>query len=753
MTDLNVKSGNKKLKDRVGRSLSTGLIQLDADFAINGSDPTALDVPAGRGQVVDNSDPDNPVVTSVSWPTTVLVMTNITTQPRTIVSVDVNGSFIQTLDRPKGSELRTQFMIGAANHVNQATIDTPITATRAPIINEALTTADFMTAIGAIEDVTDPVIVSPNGANLKFDASSGTFVISGENFVNDRANPNIIAFAGASPVTFLPIFRDGLGGFSFGGGFVDTLTPGKYDDGTVVGASVTPNGVVGDKEFQNFMLFLAPTTPVIAVHYGQIKYDSIIGARNGRVSEFNEATINPVVKEEFFLGFITVEGDATDLTDTTKADFGRFQSIDRFYDDVTELGDGIIYNIDVEIIEVSNGTTTTVEFRRSGAAEGDPIRVQLNGQSFDLNDDNIDNIVNLTHGTDTVPVTNFVFITEVAGKAVLQASTTKPTVSGVGLFANVKTYLVGSASFTQSDGFYNQDTVFDGFANEDQSHIRHVNNILRETVTHISGIDQTMTIGTQPTKDDLFIALTSGVVRILHNRIFSTKSNGGDIYVANDQTTAFLKITNLNAITTDTVGLTLESNNNSYNLIFFGTVNKDGTDSKLYVNKPTGKYSNDDANAVIDLNQTANTSLPTGFTGKSLLLYRVTVKFTNPGGGTLEILNVEDLRSVAVGGGGSVITQEEFSDATFRVFDNADPTKEIALQISGITTGTTRTLTPLDKDYTIGDVVGPAPLISNGTVAPTSTPAQVGDMFVDTVANKVYVATGTASSADWTILN
>lgn len=40
-----------------------------------------------------------------------------------------------------------------------------------------------------------------------------------------------------------------------------------------------------------------------------------------------------------------------------------------------------------------------------------------------------------------------------------------------------------------------------------------------------------------------------------------------------------------------------------------------------------------------------------------------------------------------------------------------------------------------------------------GTAAPTTTPLAVGDTFTDTVGLKQYVATGTASSADWTILN
>jgi len=43
--------------------------------------------------------------------------------------------------------------------------------------------------------------------------------------------------------------------------------------------------------------------------------------------------------------------------------------------------------------------------------------------------------------------------------------------------------------------------------------------------------------------------------------------------------------------------------------------------------------------------------------------------------------------------------------------------------------------------------------ISNGTAPPVSTPAKVGDIFVDMTNKKIYIATGTSSSADWTITN
>lgn len=42
---------------------------------------------------------------------------------------------------------------------------------------------------------------------------------------------------------------------------------------------------------------------------------------------------------------------------------------------------------------------------------------------------------------------------------------------------------------------------------------------------------------------------------------------------------------------------------------------------------------------------------------------------------------------------------------------------------------------------------------SSGIVAPTSTPESIGQLFIDTVASKFYISKGTASSADWVIIN
>lgn len=63
-----------------------------------------------------------------------------------------------------------------------------------------------------------------------------------------------------------------------------------------------------------------------------------------------------------------------------------------------------------------------------------------------------------------------------------------------------------------------------------------------------------------------------------------------------------------------------------------------------------------------------------------------------------------------------------------------------------ITIGTTAlTIVPFGKPISV--------ISLSGTAAPAVTPAFVGQQFVDTTNKKIYVATGTTNSSDWTILN
>lgn len=76
----------------------------------------------------------------------------------------------------------------------------------------------------------------------------------------------------------------------------------------------------------------------------------------------------------------------------------------------------------------------------------------------------------------------------------------------------------------------------------------------------------------------------------------------------------------------------------------------------------------------------------------------------------------------AAGGGqltAAAFSAFDLSDSTFRVVDNADATKKLAFEVSGITTGTTRTLTVPNYSETIATLGGTETLAAKTLTTPT----------------------------------
>ncbi len=66
---------------------------------------------------------------------------------------------------------------------------------------------------------------------------------------------------------------------------------------------------------------------------------------------------------------------------------------------------------------------------------------------------------------------------------------------------------------------------------------------------------------------------------------------------------------------------------------------------------------------------------------------------------------------------------------------------------------TTGAFVVANKTYTWPGQTGVFATVTTGADVPASTPAALGQIYVDTGHTKVYVSTGTSSSADWTIMN
>lgn len=195
---------------------------------------------------------------------------------------------------------------------------------------------------------------------------------------------------------------------------------------------------------------------------------------------------------------------------------------------------------------------------------------------------------------------------------------------------------------------------------------------------------------------------TSGVVYQMHAQSIPAydMSAGQDAHVVNWNGDAFHEISDLFEIVAMADGTAL-SNNKYFNLVFWMVGNKGGEYSPLMVNVPTGQYTNENA-AIRDDNKTAVFDMPREFSLDSstgFYVCRVTFQF----GTTWTVSNVDDLRDpYAVGGGSTAGTaQVEFTDNTFRWYNNTDNTKQVNVDLSGITTGNTRTWTIQDTDLIV----------------------------------------------------
>lgn len=366
----------------------------------------------------------------------------------------------------------------------------------------------------------------------------------------------------------------------------------------------------------------------------------------------------------------------------------------------SNTGDVIkIFNGDIlehHLIEVtSNGTIVTLTLDNSDTVND--LSFFFNGMFYVFT---APASITLTAGSDSSPTHNYVYVPE---------STRLLTVSTVGWpaaqHARIATVIVQSAASLQTDGAYKVHAWTNHLSDiNEQGHVSHVNSWIRkQPATWESGVTPSTTIVVNGgAKDDIYFAVTSGMILQLHDHNYPARNvqTGDPVWVVNDFATSYNRLTNLNGITTDSTGGALHSSNNTYYSVFFwGSVNEADADCKLYANAPSGSYSNS-IDALIDPLGYTDQTIPSTFVGTGFPIARVVYRYQNASSGTITEILTESLLTTA-GGGGTAVSVTEFSDNAFKVHNVLDSTKELAFDISGVTTATTRTLAIPDISGTL----------------------------------------------------
>lgn len=289
----------------------------------------------------------------------------------------------------------------------------------------------------------------------------------------------------------------------------------------------------------------------------------------------------------------------------------EFESLEKFWD-----GSIITANTDIDVIESGGNVFLTIEKEGGG-----DVVCRFDGKSFVLDTTPLLQ-VQLTAGTDEAPLLNFIFITEAGGVLTLNASTSFPfntRLCGVAI-VTVQTAasvaIDGVMVFSSAVNEINEDTL--------NGHQAHVSAKLRALpADYQAGVDPSDLVIVSP---DAFISTTVGIVAQLRSRVFPAfdMQTGSPVFVVNDFTTPFLRITSLDDLTTDANGGSIDGRH--FNIVLWGAIAEDTGDCKLFLSLPLGTYNNE-GQATEDANGFTVYEFPAGFgflnTGFLIAQYRV----------------------------------------------------------------------------------------------------------------------------------
>src|SRR5213076_440763 len=161
----------------------TGILN-GALLTLNSS--TSIHISAGKAQIVDyTTTPGSPVVTLVTIADQTITLNGTElARPINWWVADINGTITSMAAQPNADQRRAVIQIGitAENAGSIVVFDT------APIyvadIGEQL--YDLIFSLGTF--VSSGGDISPNGANLQMNLSTGTIFVGGRNYKNDTAN-------------------------------------------------------------------------------------------------------------------------------------------------------------------------------------------------------------------------------------------------------------------------------------------------------------------------------------------------------------------------------------------------------------------------------------------------------------------------------------------------------------------------------------------------------------------------------------
>jgi hypothetical protein len=285
---------------------STGIFEFSG-LSISTPSGTTFNVGSVDAWIIDNvTSPTNPTIQLITYPgstgNTALYVSSAT---ETYILLTSGLTLTQQTTFPTPQQRRQNLYLGKFGHANKQYL---INAFNEPdsSLSPVSQLRDMFTPIRLINE---GVIVSANGANLNINTSAGVLYGLGIGYITNKLNPNSLSVSGTSPCTFQ--YRTQTGGTASN---TTLITPGVYDNNGVV---TSVGG--GSNASTNQRIYLIQNGQ-FRIQYGQQVYGSLTAAieasQNEAFTTFSNFRDNATL-----IGILSVNKNATDLSDTTQARF------------------------------------------------------------------------------------------------------------------------------------------------------------------------------------------------------------------------------------------------------------------------------------------------------------------------------------------------------------------------------------------------------------------------------------------------
>jgi hypothetical protein len=295
-------------------SLATGLLY-GGILSINGGNTAQFDITAGKGQIhasgsTFTSDP-LPTFNYVTWPAqTGIPLTYLSTNDTTWIYIDGSGVLHQRTEYYTDEQLEENIIIGQLIHPSRSYISLARTNPNVAYATDKQY-EQFIRSFGPIK--ISGHTISPNGANLKLNRTSGKAFSLGRNWINDTDNPSVVSDPAQTDCIFYRYYTGITAGTFITVPNQTVIDPANYDDGSGV-LQAAPSG-----KYTIQRLFYYPNTPtLLGVYYGRSLYNSLAdAAANINLENFTE--IENTRTNAIFAGYLIVKAGATNLSNTSDA--------------------------------------------------------------------------------------------------------------------------------------------------------------------------------------------------------------------------------------------------------------------------------------------------------------------------------------------------------------------------------------------------------------------------------------------------